>query len=538
MVGRELTYEVLRAISPLTEAALQQELTKLVEAELLYQRGRPPQATYLFKHALVQETAYQSLLKSKRQQYHRQLAEVFEARFPETTATQPELVAHHYTEAGLVAQAIPYWQRAGERAVQRSANAEAITHLTKGLELLAALPDSPERSRQELTLRTTLGPALITTKGNAALEVEQTYIQAVELCRQVGETSHLFPVLFGLRSVYLVRREVQRAHELGEQLLSLAKNVQDTDLLIEAHLALGNTLLLFGEFIPAQAQCEQVLALYNPQRHRSHAVLYGLDPGVFCLSRIAWLLCFLGYRDQALEKIRDTLTLAQELSHPFSSTIGLMNTALVHGLRQEGQAAQKWAEAGITLCTEQGFTSFVGLGAILRGWALAEQGQVEEGIAQIRQGLATCRATGVEMCRSWWLAMLAGACGKAERVEEGLNVVAEALAFVDKTGERMWAAELYRLKGELALAQSSVQSLGSSVQKEAEECFLKAIEIARKQQAKSLELRAVMSLSRLWQHQSKKEEARQILAEIYGWFTEGFDTKDLQEARALLEELS
>jgi class 3 adenylate cyclase len=214
VVGRELTYEVLSAVSPLTEAALQHELTKLVEAELLYQRGRPPKATYLFKHALVQETAYQSLLKSTRQQYHRQIAQVFEARFTETTETQPELVAHHYTEAGLGAQAIVYWQRAGERAVQRSANAEAISHLTKGLELLTTLPDTPERNRQELTLRTALGPALIATKGNAAPEVEQTYARAVELCRQVGETSQLFPVLFGLRSVYLVRGQLRSAHEL------------------------------------------------------------------------------------------------------------------------------------------------------------------------------------------------------------------------------------------------------------------------------------------------------------------------------------
>jgi class 3 adenylate cyclase/predicted ATPase len=549
VVGRELTYELLSAVSPLTEAALQQELTKLVEAELLYQRGRPPQATYLFKHALVQETAYQSLLKSKRQQYHHQIAQVFEAQFPEITETQPELVANHYTEAGLGAQAIPYWQRAGERAVQRSANAEAITHLTKGLELLAALPDTPERSRQELTLRTALGPALIATKGNAAPEVEQTYARAVELCRQVGETSQLFPVLFGLRSFYLVRAELLTAHGLGEQLLSLAQSMQDSALLLEAQLALGNTLFLLGEPAPARPHLEQGIALYDPQHHRSHAVLYGAEPGMLCLFFAARVLWILGYPDQARKRSHEALSLVQESAQPYSLAAALIYAATLHRFLREGQATQERTGAAIALSTEQGFSALLAQGIIFQGSALAEQGQRQEGVAQMRQGLAALRATGAEAWLPFFLALLAKTYGEIGQAEEGLTMLTEALTRVEKTRERFWEAELYRLKGELSL-QSGVHSPRSEVtstqhltpnpqaEAEAEVCFRRAIETARGQQAKSLELRAVMSLSRLWQQQGKKKAAHEMLAEIYGWFTEGFDTADLQEAKVLLQELT
>jgi predicted ATPase len=306
---------------------------------------------------------------------------------------------------------------------------------------------------------------------------------------------------------------------------------------------------LLGEFAPARAYLEQGITLYDPQQHRSLAFLYGLDPGVCCLSIGAFVPWYLGYPEQALKRSREALTLAQELSHPFSLGLALVMAGFLHQLRREGQAAQERAEAAMTLSTEQGFAEWLGGGSVLRGWALAEQGQREEGIAQMRQGLAAYQAIGIEVIRAANLCLLAEAYGKAGQAEEGLTVLAEALAVVDKTGERMYEAELYRLKGQLTLQQFQVSSFKFQVQEspksevrspesEAEECFLKAIEIARKQQAKSLELRAVMSLSRLWQQQGKKEEARQMLAEIYGWFTEGFDTKDLQEAKALLEALA
>ncbi|MBI3303769.1 MAG: AAA family ATPase [Deltaproteobacteria bacterium] len=536
-LGREFPYELLRAVSPLDEMTLQRDLARLTEAELLYQKGVPPQVRYLFKHALIQDAAYQSLLKSKRQQVHQQIARVLEERFSETKETQPELLAHHYTQAALIQQAIPYWQQAGQRALERSANVEAISHLTKGLECLQALPNAAERLQYELILRTTLGPALQASKGYGAPEVEETYARARQLCQQVPESPQLLPVLFGLWGFHLVRGKLRTAHELGEQILSLAQRPQDPGLLVEAHGAVGVTLFYLGELVPARAQLDQSMALYDPQKHRSLAVLYGQDPWVACRSTAAQALWLLGYPDQALRRSYEALSLAQELSHPFSLAFALFGVNMVHQFRRESPASQKQAEASLALCNEQGFPFWASGAALLRGWALAEQGREEEGLTLMRQGLAARRAIGSELGLPMFFASLARTQGNAGQVEEGLALLAEALAVVDKTGEHRFEAELYRLKGQLTL-QSRVQSLASSVQKEAEECFLKAIEIAQRQSAKSWELRAVMSLSRLWQGQGKKAEARQMLAEIYGWFTEGFDTPDLQEAKALLETLS
>jgi predicted ATPase len=551
-LGREFSYELLQAVALVDEARLQQALGKLVEAEILYQRGLGPQARYLFKHALIQDAAYQSLLKSTRQQYHLQIAQALEDRFPETREIQPELLAHHYTEAGLIAQAIPYWQQAGQRAIGRSAHVEAIAHLTRGLELLTTLPDTPERIPQELLLQITLGVSLIASRGWAAPEVGKVYTRAQELCREMGETPQLFPVLWGLWVFYFVGAEHKTARELGEHCLSLAQRQRDPALLVEAHTALGSTLFFLGEFAPARAHEEQAAAFYDPQQHHSLASLYGgTDPGVICLSYAAWALCFLGYPDQALKRAHDTLTLAQGLAHPFSMGMALNHAAWLHQHRREGQLTQERAEAAIVLANEQGFPYWVAEGTILRGWALAEQGRGEEGIVQVRQGLAAYRATGAELAWTNWLALLAGAYWKVGQAEEGLSVLAEALIAVDKSGERFYEAELYRLKGELTLQKFQVSSSKFQVppspqpltpnpqaEAEAQACFHKAIEIAHRQQAKLLELRAVTSLSRLWQQQGKREDARQMLAEIYNWFTEGFGTKDLQEAQALLQELA
>ncbi|HEV8717227.1 MAG TPA: tetratricopeptide repeat protein, partial [Candidatus Binatia bacterium] len=534
-LGREFSYEVLHAVSSLDEGTLQQGLRQLVEAEVVYQRGLPPQATYLFKHALIQDAAYQSLLKSARQQYHTKIAQVLEEKFADAKETQPELLAHHYTEAGLVVQAIPYWQQAGQIAAQRSGNMEAINHLTKGLDLLKTLPDTPERTQQELALQLAFGNSLMATKGYAAPEVEQTYTRALELCRYMGEPPQLFPVLVGLWRLYLTRAEHQTARELGEQCLSLAQRMHNPVRLLGAHQSLGVSFFYLGEFAQARACLKRALVLYDPQKHRSHVFRGGQDPAVACLSHLAWTLWSLGYPTQALRRGHEALALAQELSHPLSLAQARVSVLRLHQHHREGQLAQERAEALLTLSTDQGFAFTLAWGTIMRGWALAEQGQREEGIAQMRQGMAAMRATGAEALQSYFFALLAEAYGQMGWAEEGLSVLAEALVAVDKTKERGYEAELYRLKGELTL-QSQVQGLKSKVE-ETEASFQKAIEIARRQQAKSLELRAVMSLSRLWQQQGKKDEARQILAEIYGWFTEGFDTKDLQEAKALLDEL-
>jgi TOMM system kinase/cyclase fusion protein len=538
-LGREFSYALLQAVSPWDEETLHRGLQQLIEAELLYQRGLPPQATYLFKHALIQDVAYQSLLRSTRQQYHQRIAQVVEARFPELCETQPELLAQHYTEAGLIAQAVPYWQRAGQRALERSANLEAVAHFTTGLELLATLPDTPARAQQELDLQTTMGPALMVVKGQAAPEVGRAYARARELCQQVGETPQLFQVLRGLWYFYLHRLELRTARELGEHLLTLAQQVGDPALRLEAHYALGNTLNCLGEFAVAQAHFAQGIALYDPLQHCSHAFRYGQDPGVFCLAYAALTLWFLGYPDQALQRSHEAVTLAQEVAHPFSLGLALCFAAVLHQFRREGHLTQERAEAGIALATEQGFAVLRANGTIFRGWALAQrppesgtaQGPREEGMAQIQQGLAAWRATGSETFRPYGLALLAEASARAGQREAGLTLLAEALAVANTTGERRWDAELHRLQGEILLTRTAEYDT------EAETCFRQALDIAHRQQAKSWELRAAMSLSRLWQRQGKTAEASALLAPVYGWFTEGFDTTDLQEARALLADL-
>jgi class 3 adenylate cyclase/predicted ATPase len=532
VVGREFSHDLIRRVTGLPEQELWSHLSVLKDSELLYERGIYPQSNYIFKHALTQDATYQSLLKSTRQKYHRKIAEALEKDFPGAVETQPELLAHHYTEAGVNEQAVGYWHQAGKRASQRSAHFEAINHLTKELEVLMTLPDSLERARQELDLQTTLGPMLMAVKGQSSSDTERAYARARELCQQLGETSQLFPVLCGLWRFYVVRSELQTARELAEQLFSLAQRLQDPALLLEAHRVMGQTMFWLGEMAPARAHLEQGMALYDPQRHRSHAFVYGQDPAIMCRSFAAQPIWVLGYPDQALQSIHEALTLAQELTHPFSLALALVHAAIVHQFRREAQAVQERAQALITLSTEQGFPHWLAYGIILRGWALALRGEGAEGIAQVRQGLVAYRALGAELQRPIFLSLLAEAYGEVRQPEEGLTMLVEALAIGDKTGDRHWEAELHRRKGELLLMQR-MQNAG-----EAEECFRQALDTARRQQAKSLELRAAMSLSRLWQKQRKQEEAHHLLTDIYGWFTEGFDTPDLQEAKALLQELA
>jgi predicted ATPase len=490
---------------------------------------------YLFKHALTQEVAYGTVLQERRKAIHERPAQAMEAFYHATLDDHYSELAHHYSRSGNMQKAIKYLQRAGEQAVQRSAHAEAISHLTTALTLLRTWAETPERARQELTLQIALATPLVATKGFAAPEVGAVHTRALELCRQVGETPQLFTTLWRERSFYLMRAEVQTARELAERLLPLAQQAQDSALLLEAHFGLASVLYAAGEVVSSCTHLEQALALYDPGQQRAFIARAGGDLGRGSLSLLANVLWVLGYPDQARQRSREALPLAQDIDPPWSTVVVWAMNVVLHQSLHEAQAVQQQAEAMIALAHEQGFSALLAGATVRRGWALAEQGQAEEGITQMRQGLAASRATGTELWRPYNLAFLAEAYGKIGQAEEGLTALAEALELVDRTGERMYEAELYRLKGELTL-QASVQSLATRV-KEAEACFQKAIEVARHQSAKSLELRAVMSLSRLWQQQGKQHEAHHMLSEIYGWFTEGFDTKDLQEAKALLEEL-
>jgi predicted ATPase len=504
----------------------------VLEAEFLYQQGLPPEATYRFKHALIQDTAYQSLLKSTRQQYHQRIAQVLEERFPDLVDTQPELLAQHYTEAGQSARAIVYWQRAGERALQRSANREAISHLRRGLAVLTTLPETQERVQQELGLQITLGAALSATRGYGAPEVETAYIRAYELGQHVEDALQMLPVLWGLWYFAAGRTEYERAQALGEHLLQMGQRLQDSILRLAGHAALGVTLLFLGELTQARRHLEQSVSLYDPQQHRALAFLYGIDYGLLGRVCLGWQQLVQGYPSQGLQHSEAALRLAQEVAHPYTLASTLTCAAFVHLWRREVQPTRDQTETLSALATEQGFTLRAAHSALLHGWALVMQGEADGGLAQIRQALSAIRATGAMSGQSFFLSLFVEACEHAGQSEEGLHAVEEALAHVDRTGERLWEAELHRLKGELLCRHTTVQ------EDAAETCFQQALAVSREQGARWWELRAAMSLGRLWQHQGKRTEAHALLAPVYGWFTEGFDTVDLQEAKALLDALA
>jgi class 3 adenylate cyclase/predicted ATPase len=533
VIGRECTEPVLRRVAELPEIDLAAALQKLMSAEFVYEDALYPQAQYTFKHALTREVAYNSLLNERRLTLHEHVAEAIAAIFDGRLEEHLSELAHHYTHSRNTQKAIEYSQLAGERAVQLSANTEAIEHLRTALKLLETLPDSPERIEQELALQVTFAVPLLATKGYSAPEVEDTYARARELCLRAGETPRLFPVLHGLWNFNWARGNLRWAQELAKQLLALGENSRDPSLLVEGHFAHGSTLFWAGDFAPARGHLEQAIHLYEPQIHRSHAFVYGQDPGVYSTSILAFALWLLGYPDRALARSNQALALARDLAHPFSLVLGLHCAAIVHQLRREPQLAEKREDAVIAFSAERGLSFFSWWASIVRGWAVAKQERGAEGIAQIREGLAAVKAGGTEVGLPWGLALLAEALGNKSRAEEALKVLAEALTVASKNGDLVYDAEIYRLEGELLLASSRADN-----RSEAESCFRRAIEIARRQQAKSWELRAVTSLSRLLQKQGKKDEARRMLAEIYGWFTEGFDTADLKDAKALLEELS
>ena len=543
VIGREFSYDLLQAISGIPEHDLQTALARLADAELIYANGIPPDATYSFKHALIQDAAYDALLKSKRRQAHDRVAQVLEKQFPHTTETQPELLAHHYTQAGLAALAISYWQEAGQRAARGSASKEAAAHLSRGLELIETLPDTPERSELELALQTTLGPALIATKGYAAPEVGAVYDRARELCERAENSSQLPIVVFGLFAFYVVRAEHEKALILGKHLLSLAESAQDRALLLQAHNALGLAFFFQGEFAAAREHLEQSLALYDIEQHRALAFTYaGQDPGVTSSVFLAWASQSAGYPEQALKRSSDALSLAQLLSHPYSLAYARGIAAAFHQFRKDENVTEDLANASLGLSTEHGFPFWSAFQTILMGWVLVKQGKTDEGIAQMSSGLEAYWATGAELLRPYLIGLFAEALAEGGSTQRGLTLLADALEAVEKTGERFYEAELYRQKGELLSRSygegSEVIDLARSSRScEIERCFLKAMTVAGRQQAKWFELRAATSLARFWQHQGRKEEAQTMLAESYNWFTEGFDTADLKEAKLLLEQL-
>ncbi|PYS27218.1 MAG: hypothetical protein DMG11_17130 [Acidobacteria bacterium] len=492
--------------------------------------------------SLVSASDRQSLsrevLGARRERMLREMGEALEA----LTADKPLV---------LILEAVKYLQQAAENAVRRFAYQEAVVLSRRGLEVLAKLPDTPERAQQELWLHITLGVPLIATEGYAAPDVGTVYLRARELCRQAGETPEISQVLWGLWTFYVLRAELGTAREIAEEFLRLAERLPYPGFAMRAHLVMEVTFLHLGEFAPAMEHFETALSLYDPERHLEDAFQYAQNPGVAMRCFASWALWFLGKPDQALDRIQETLTLARELSDPHGLAHALLFAAILHQLRREERLAQEYAEAVLAVASEHGLVMYQAQATIIRGWALIGQGQPEEAIEQMRQGLAAYQVTGCELMRPHFFALLAEALGKARKADEGLGGLKESLEAAQSNGDVSYLAELYRIKGELLLSQVTGRSVSRAAPSgkdviaaeppavgRAQGCFDQSIQIARKQKAKSLELRAVMSVARLYQNQGKREEARDLLAQIYDTFTEGFGTADLREAKALIDGLS
>ena len=531
-LGRTFTHQLLAAVSPLDDKELEDALSQLVQAELIYRRGLPPDVTYEFKHTLVQDAAYQSLLKSKRQRYHQKIARALEEQVATTAETEPEVLAYHYTEAGLAEQAIPLWHRAGQRAAERSADVEAIGHITRALNLIEGLPDTPDRAAQELALRITLGSALMSTKGSGSEEVIQTYLRARGLCDRAGQPEQHFAVLWGLWFCRHTGRQYESAQQMADELIALGQQLPDSTFLLQGHHAGWSTRGQSGDFTKALDHIEQGLAIYDIDRHRASAYVYaGHDAGVCAWTDgavIAWLV---GYPDRAVAHAQKGLTLADTLSHPYSSAAAQCYAAILHQFRGEPSAVAGQAEQLVAYCEEKQLPIWLMNATVLLGWALAALGQTEKGIEMMQAAIDERRAKNLWRRQGYYLAIFAEMLGRVAEVERGLDAISEALRLMDQAYDQRWEAMIHGVHGEL-LAQSTKNY------SRAEACFQKSLEIAQRQNAKSLELRAAVSLGRLWRNQGKQAEARDLLAPVYGWFTEGFDTADLKEAKALTEELS
>jgi predicted ATPase/class 3 adenylate cyclase len=533
VVGKDVPFVLLQAIADQSDEELRRGLTRLQSAEFLYETSLFPEIEYTFKHALTHEVAYGSVLQERRRSLHASIVEAIEKLYSDRLTEQVELLAHHALRGEIWGKAVDYLHQAGKKAIARSANPEAIAYLEQGLAALNHLPESRQTSAEALDMRLDLGPALIASSGFPAPQVEENYTRARVLCERLGETLQLFPVLWGLARMHDTRGELKEGRVLAEQLLDIAQRLQEPALLLEAHHELWANLSALGELTAARLHVEQGCALYDPQKHRQHAFLYGgHDPGVCCAYHAAEILWQLGYPDQALQKSRDSLTMARELSHPSTMSSALSFAAWFHQCRGDHQAVQVNVEENMALATEQGFSPRRAQADFLRGWLLVEQGDSETGITQMST-IVLSQPGGIS---GRWMAhsgaLLADVLRKFGKISDGFKVATETISKTQQSGGRYYEAELHRVKGELLLAQTAAD------EQQAENCFQRAIEVARGQSAKSLELRAAMSLSHLWQRQGKQTPARQLLGEIYGWFTEGFDTADLKAAKAMLNELA
>ena len=529
-IGREFSYTLLRAVSRLSEGELEAALAHLVASELVFQRGAPPDAVYTFKHVLVQDAAHGSLLRRSRQQLHAQIADALETHSPELMDIQPELFAQHYAEAGPIEKSAAYWGRAGQKSAARSAMAEAAAQLQKGLDQLELLPETPERQRQELELCGSLGAALQFAKGQATPEMGHAFARARSLWEQLGSPSQFLHIPYGQSLHHTFLGELGLAQRLDEDLLRLSRERDNSAGIVLGHDCSGRDMLIAGSFASARVHLGEVLALYDPISHGSLVHQTGSYPQVISQAYLAIALFCLGFPDRALAHSNAVIVEARRLTHPPTLTVSLSTDARLLSVTGDYAALDQRAGELIAVATEQGFPLYRVLGTIYRGWVKVNTGDLPAGISLLRRGSDAYSATGAQTRICYHTALLAKACEIADQVEEALGHLDNALQNAERIGERWFVAEMYRHKGQLMMRQGDPAA--------AEEFYRKALGIAEKQEAKLWELRAAVSLARLYYDQGHRAEAHDLLAPVYAWFTEGFDTPDLRGAKALLDELS
>ena len=526
-IGREFTHALLAAVVSKPEEELVSALNRIVQADLLFRQGLPPHASYIFKHALVQDAAYGTLLRAKRVELHARLARVLDQQFPDTKENNPEVIARHYAEAGLALEAIDYWQRAGNRAAKRSANQEAVAHFRRAKLLFETLPDRAAFAEQELQLLIALGPALMTKRSSAAPEIGSIYARAGELARLTGRMADLFPTIWGAWLVAFISGDLQASKRLLDELFAIANTTKENALTLQAHHAAWSTLWVTGFLADSLQHINRGLAFYRREAHSEQAFQYGgHDPGVCGYTTAALIRTAMGYFDHGNQEMEAALQLARELDHIPTVIHGLWCAAELWQVRREPQKVEEFTEVLLPLLSQHGSAVSLANVAMLRGWAKVMGGQCEDGIREVQDGLTAWRATGSKFQVTLRLVRAAEACLFAGAKDEGLKLSDKAL---DRGGDAWFLPEVYRVRGELLNRSAQTHDV--------EECFSQALKVAQAQGARLLELRAAMSLARLWRDQGKPQQARELLAPVYGWFTEGFETRDLNEAKGLLEEL-
>ena len=530
VIGREFSYQLLDAVAPVHGEALDDALGQLSKAELIFARGAPPEATYVFKHALVQDAAYESLLRSRRRQLHGRIARAITELMPQIVETQPELLAHHYGQAGLIDGAIAYGLKAGRRSAARSANKEAIAHYTKALEFLAAKPETAERNRQELELLIARGVPTLAAHGYMAADLEVIYGRARKLCDSVSDTPYRFAVLRGLWNSTFLRKPLTQAQQLSAELVALANAQDDDTRRALAYRAQGSSLLFRGEYKSSWENLRLAIDLWDVDKARDEILVYGEDPSVVCRNYGSWALWCLGYPDKSSVLIHKALADAERLSNPFIHAFILSTASVLHVMGNQFPQAIKCADACWNICVEHGFPQWAAQSMIVKGRVRSALGRADDGIAQMERGFADWQALGGKLVTTRFSVWLAEACMEAGHIAAGLEWIKAASEHVRTHDERDHEAEMHRVHGELLLARALTG--------EAEEYLCRSMEIARRQKAKSFELRTAMVLAQHWQREGRQQAACDLLAPLFGWFSEGFETPDLQKAEALLDELA